>query len=152
MDDNPFAALRLGQRSAVTRTITAAEIRATAALIGDDHFLHHDAEKAAATRFGGLIASGGHTCGLFGAVMASHFGGQSLGLDLSCQFRGAVHAGDTLTIEWVIRDLEEKSRWRGGIVTLSGQATNQRGEVVATAQTKALVSPLAIEGRPVDGV
>jgi acyl dehydratase len=146
LDDNPFAALRLGQRIVATRTITADEIRATADLIGDDHFLHHDADRAAGTRFGGLIASGGHTCGLIGSVVARHFDGQSLGLDLSCQFRGAVHAGDTLTIEWVVTDLQAKNRWRGGVATLDGQAINQRGEVVATGRITVLVSPMAIAG------
>ena len=147
-----FHSVRVGQRITATHTFTAREIQATADLIGDDNFLHHDPVRAATTRFGGLIASGGHSTGVMGAVVTSYFGGQSLGLELACQMRGAVRRDDTLTIEWEIVELEHKARWQGGIVSLRGQATNQRGEVVMTAQTKALVSPFAVTGLPDEAV
>ncbi len=148
MTDNRFEALTIGQRITATRTFTTPEIQATADLIGDDNFLHHDPGRAAQSRFGGLIASGGHTTGVMGAVVASFFSGGSLGLELACQMRGPVLSGDTLTIEWEITDLDYKPRWQGGIVTFHGQAVNQRGELVMTAQTKALVSPFAVSGLP----
>ena len=148
MVESAFHSLRVGHRITATHTFTAREIQATADLIGDDNFLHHDPHRATTTRFGGLIASGGHSTGVMGAVVASYFGGQSLGLELACQMRGAVRCDDTLTIEWEIVELEHKARWQGGIVTLRGQATNQRGEVVMTGQTKALVSPFAVTGLP----
>ena len=151
MVDNVFASLKIGQRITATHTFTAREIQATADLLGDDNFLHHDPTRAAETRFGGLIASGGHTAGVMGAVVASHFSGESLGLELSCRMRGAVRSGDTLTIEWEIIELEYKARWQGGIVTLQGQATNQQDEIVMTGQTKALVSPFAVTGLPSEG-
>lgn len=149
MSDNLFDTLRIGQTFGATRQFTAPDIRAVAALIGDENYLHHDAERAAETRFGGLIASGGHTTGAMGAVVATYFDGQSLGLDLAVEMKGAVRAGDTITIEWEITALEPKPRWAGGVVSLAGQATNQRGEVVMTGRMKALVSPRAIAGRPV---
>lgn len=149
MTANRFAELQIGQRITAERTFGPADITAAAKLIGDENFLHHDPDRAAGTRFGGLIASGGHTVGVMGAVVATYFGGDSLGLELACQMLGPVRAGDTISIEWVVIDLEAKPHWDGGIVTLRGEGKNRQGETVLAGDMKVLVSPQAIAGRPV---
>lgn len=129
-----------------TVTVTLEEIRRVAELLGDKHFLHRDEAQAKRSRFGSLIASGGHVTGLMGGVAASYFGVDSLGLELSCQFEAPVRAGDTLTIEWTVTELEPKPEKGGGIVTMTGRASNQDGVVVARGRTRALLSTLAMFG------
>lgn len=139
---NPFESLQIGQRITAAYLFSAEAIRSGAEAIDETAYLHVDPGLAAGSRFGGLIAAGGHTAGVMIAVVSSYFAGKSLGMELSCQYLGAVHSGDTLTIEWGITHLEAKPRWQGGTVTLKGTATNQRGDVPLRCQATILVSPL----------
>ncbi len=139
---NSFEALQTGQRIAATYVFSEEAIRSGAEAINETAYLHRDPDQAAQSRFGGLIAAGGHTAGVMIAVVSSYFAGKSLGMELTCRYLGAVHSGDTLSIEWEITHLEPKARWQGGTVTLKGTATNQRGEVPLTAEATILVSPL----------
>lgn len=148
---NAFAALHVGLQFSATHYFSPEEIRTAADLLGDDHFLHHDSERAVASRFGGLIASGAHSTGVMASVVSSYFSGQSLGLEIGFGLRGGVRAGETLTIVWTVEALEPKPRWDGGIVTVVGEARGERGDLVMTGRMKVLVSPRAIEGQPVGG-
>jgi acyl dehydratase len=49
-----------------------------------------------------------------------------------------VHPGDTLTTTWTIVDKHDKPKHAGGIVALHGEARNQDGVVVASAESKML--------------
>jgi acyl dehydratase len=53
--------LRVGQRARRTQTVTAREVELYAQITGDRNPLHFDADFAARTRFGRLVAQGGDT-------------------------------------------------------------------------------------------
>jgi acyl dehydratase len=76
--------------------------RATSAFaraVGDTNPVHHDAELAAKSRFGRLIASSPQTTAHLLALTASHFSkrGAMLGLEFWVQFRRPVYADETIT-------------------------------------------------------
>ena len=66
--------------------------------------MHHDAEYAAASRFGRLLASGPQTTAHLLALTASHFSnrGAMLGLEFWVRFRRPVYADETITLEWLV--------------------------------------------------
>ena len=72
-------------------TLTRESVGDYAHAVGDTNPVHHDAEFAAATRFGRPIASGTHTTALLLALTASHYSqrGAMLGLEFWVRFRKA---------------------------------------------------------------
>lgn len=128
--------ITIGETAVRSRTISEAEIRAFATLCEDFNPLHHDAEVAAASRFGGLIAAGPHYTSLLLGLLATHYSkhGPQVGVECSVAFVKPVRPGDTIELKWVVRAIEPKSR--GDIVTLDGLITNQKGETVLTAVGK----------------
>jgi 3-hydroxybutyryl-CoA dehydratase len=126
-----------------TRSVTleAAAISAFAANIGDTNPLHHDAEAAARTRFGGLIACGPHTSSLLMAVTADVFSrrGAALGLDFRMRFRRAVPAGATLTLRWTITAIDFNPSMQGEVIALEGDARDAAGERYLSAEGLVLV-------------
>ncbi len=104
----------IGETFAATHHFSPDSIREFSALAHDFNPLHHDADYAAADlRFGGLI---------------------------SMKLRRAVHAGDDITVRWTVTDSLWKDKLAGDIVSLDGEAVNQRGETVIAATAKILVS------------
>ncbi len=127
-----------------TRTVTfdEAAIRAFAAAAGDENPLHHDADVAAASRFGGIIASGTHHGALMMGLVATELTrhGAGVGLDFSLSFRKPVPAGSTMRLAWEVTALEPAPRLGGTIAHLAGQITDvQTGTVVLTATGKCLM-------------
>ena len=61
-------------------------------------------------------------------------------LEHNCRFIAPVFAGDTLSVEWTITETLDKPRSNGGIAILSGYCSNQRGEQIAEASGKILLS------------
>ena len=79
----------------VSRVITQERLRAYAAASGDDNPLHLDAEFAAATRFGGIIAHGMLTLAFISEMMTASLGERWLtGGSLRVRFKGAAYLGD----------------------------------------------------------
>ena len=130
--------IELGETARRVKAITEAEIRAFATLSEDFNPLHHDAEIAAASRFGGLIAAGPHYVSLLLGLLATHYSkhGPQVGVECSVAFKKPVRPGDTIELQWVVRAIEPKSS--GNFVTLDGLITNQKGETVLTAVGKIL--------------
>ena len=60
----------IGARGTWTRTFSAADVEAYAAITGDRNPLHFDSDFAARVRPGALIVHGGLTTGLFNALVA----------------------------------------------------------------------------------
>ncbi|WGT61277.1 MaoC family dehydratase [Variovorax paradoxus] len=79
----PGAPIEPGYRFSRTHAFDEEQVRKFAEAAGDDNPLHHDAEFARGTRFGGLIASGTHTTSLLMGLTASHFAkkGNVLGIN-----------------------------------------------------------------------
>lgn len=100
-----------------------------------------NAEYAKHTRFGTPILHGMTTSSIMGAAVGMYFHGTAIAyLEHRARFLAPVRAGDTLTTTWTITELARKPDHGGGIVTLSGVATNQSGVRVAEADAKMLVS------------
>ena len=116
-------------------------VAAFAAASGDPNPLHHDADAAARSRFGGLISSGPQTSSLMMGLCAAWFTarGESVGLEFSFRFRRAVPVGDTLHIRWTVTAITPKPALGGDIVTLSGRALRSDGEVALEATGSALL-------------
>jgi 3-hydroxybutyryl-CoA dehydratase len=128
--------ITMGETALKSVTLDEAAIRAFAASCGDFNPLHHDAEYAKGTRFGGLIACGPHYLSLLMGLMATHYTahGPQVGIDFSTQFRKPVRPGDTIELKWVVTAIEPKAK--GDVVTLDGTITNQHGETVLTSVGK----------------
>jgi acyl dehydratase len=90
----------VGARSTWTRTITADDVEAYAAITGDRNPLHFDPAYAERTRAGRLIVHGGLTTGLFNALVAMELPGPgSVFLHQEWDYPAPAFVGDTVTAE-----------------------------------------------------
>lgn len=107
---------------------------------------HVDAEAAARTHFGGLIASGGYTISL--SYLLGHetmakdrrpwaFLG---GFDWQLKFQKPVRAGDVLTLTDTIMELTPSRKGGRGIVKFRRELWNQAGEAVLSIDIVGLVA------------
>jgi 3-hydroxybutyryl-CoA dehydratase len=146
--------LTVGHHFSRTVTFDEAAIRAFAAAAGDENPLHHDAAFAAASRFGGIIASGTHHGALMMGLVATELTrlGAGVGLDFSLSFRKPVPAGSTMRLEWEVTASEPAPRLGGTIAHLAGRMTDAAtGATVLTATGKCLMlddAPTAAEAAP----
>lgn len=133
----------VGETFSSTLELTAQSVKSFAALVNDFNPLHHDDAYAAQSRFGGLIASGTQPTAHFMALLATHFSSyaQPLGLEFDIKLKKAVHATDTLTITWCVRDAYWKASLNGDLTHLYGTVVNQRGDVMLTGTSTILVMP-----------
>jgi acyl dehydratase len=97
MDWRPPA---VGTTATWTRTFTADDVEAYAALTGDRNPLHFDAAFADRTRAGRLIVHGGLTTGLFNALVAMELPGPgSVFIHQEWDYPAPAYVGDTVTAE-----------------------------------------------------
>ena len=90
----------VGARATWTRTFTAADVEAFAAISGDRNPLHFDAAFAESTRLRRLVVQGGLTTGLFNALVAMELpGAGSVFLHQEWDYPAPVYIGDTVTAE-----------------------------------------------------
>lgn len=103
----------------------------------DPQTIHTDPELAEKGPFGGLIASGWHTCGLMMRLYAEHYLTKvaslaSPGLD-ELRWLKPVRPGDMLSVRvTVLKTAASKSKPDRGAVTSFIEVLNQTGEVVMT--------------------
>ncbi len=103
----------------------------------DPQSFHTDPEAAKRSPFGGLIASGWHTCGLMMRLYAQHYLTQvaslaSPGLD-ELRWLKPVRPGDTLSVRvTVLKAAPSKSKPDRGAVTSFIEVFNQADEAVMT--------------------
>ncbi|WP_345812623.1 MaoC family dehydratase [Paraburkholderia sp. PREW-6R] len=133
----------LGETFSSTLALSVDSIKSFATLVNDLNPLHHDDAYAAQSRFGGLIASGTQPTAHFMALLATHFStyAQPLGLEFDIKLKKAVHADDTLTITWRVRDAYWKPGLNGDLTHLEGTVVNQRGDVMLVGTSTILVMP-----------
>jgi acyl dehydratase len=121
-----------------SRTVTEEEIIAFATQFDPQPF-HVDREAAAKSHFGGVVASGWHTCSMMmrmvvDGMMASASSMGSPGLD-KVRWILPVRAGDTLSVSYLTTAVKASaSRPDRGVVWSSWQAKNQHGELVCTIE------------------
>jgi acyl dehydratase len=117
-------------------TLTEEEIIAFAKQFDPQPF-HVDPEKAAASFYGGLIASGWHTASTYMRLLVNGLlqDTQSLGSPGVDELRWLkpVRPGDTLQARYTVLETNaSKSRPNVGIIRSNGEMVNQNGEVVMT--------------------
>jgi acyl dehydratase len=121
-----------------TRSVSEHEIIAFASQFDPQPF-HVDPEAAAGSIYGGVIASGWHTCSMMmrmvvDGMMARSSSMGSPGLD-SVRWLRPVRPGDTLQVRYVTKDVKaSNSRPDRGVVWSKWVATNQHGEEVCTIE------------------
>jgi acyl dehydratase len=116
--------------------VTEAEIVEFATRYDPQPF-HVDPDEAAAGPFGGLIASGWHTCALFMRLLVDGLIGDTLGFGSpgmdEIRWLAPVRPGDTLSASFTVAEARPSaSKPDRGIVRSSSEMRNQRGEVVLT--------------------
>ena len=140
-----FDDFRLGEKTDLGRyPVTEAEILAFAHQY-DPQPMHIDRDFAARTPFGGLIASGWHSCAMFMRLQVDGMLKQSSaiaspGVDTIRWIR-PVRAGDVLRAEAeVIEITPSRNRPDRGLVKHDCKVFNQQDELVMTLRTLALFS------------
>jgi acyl dehydratase len=137
----------IGESFSSTLTLSADSVKSFATLVNDMNPLHHDDAYAEQSRFGGLIASGTQPTAHFMALLATHYSqyAQPLGLEFDIKLKKAVHAQDTLTMTWRVRDAWWKPSLNGDLTQLDGSVVNQHGETVLLGASTILVMPKPAE-------
>jgi acyl dehydratase len=81
------------------------------------------------------------------ALLATHYSqyAQPLGLEFDIKLKKAVHAQDTLTMTWRVRDAWWKPSLNGDLTQLDGSVVNQHGETVLLGASTILVMPKPAE-------
>jgi acyl dehydratase len=99
--------LRVGQRARRAQTVTARDVELYAQITGDRNPLHFDAQFAARTRFGRLVAQGGITAGMLNALVAMDLPGPgTVFMSQSLKYLAPTYVGDTLTAEIEVLELK----------------------------------------------
>ena len=110
----------------------------------DPQLFHIDPEGAKGTVYGGLIASGWHTCGLFMRLFVEHYlaGPASLGRPGVDELRwlNPVRPGDQLTLRITVHKVKpSRSKPDRGVLFSFCEMLNQVNEVVATMMALNLI-------------
>jgi 3-hydroxybutyryl-CoA dehydratase len=119
--------------------LDAEAIRAGATLVGDFNPLHHDAEFAAKSRYGGLIASGAHTSAVLAGLVGRQFGQEgaherpSVGMEYKVRFVAAIRVNRRMRMEWVVTSVAQARS--GQIARMSGRIVDaEDGSPALTAE------------------
>jgi len=130
-----FDEIAIGQSAQLTRTLTAQDVKAFAAVSGDTNPAHLDAEYAAGTLFKGVIGHGLWSGALISALLGTQFPGPgTIYLEQTLKFSRPVRLGDTVVVAATVvaKDDEKKA------LTLDCVVTNQKGQVVVSGQARVL--------------
>ena len=133
---------RPGERFSAEVKLTPELVADFAREVGDDNPVHHDAQFAAGTRFGRLIASGPHTTALLLALTARHFSkrGAMLGLEFWQRFRKPIFADETILLEWLVIKVTPNVALCGDVVELRGRIKGADGRTAVGAKGRVLVT------------
>jgi acyl dehydratase len=119
--------LRVGQRARRTQTVTAREVELYAEITGDRNPLHFDADFAARTRFGRLVAQGGIASGMLNALVAMDLpGAGTVFMSQTLSYKAPTYLGDRLTAEVEVLSLKPDKP----VCQLRATITNQDGTVI----------------------
>jgi acyl dehydratase len=121
-----------------SKTVTREEIVAFASQFDPQPFhLNEDAGKR--TPYGGLIASGWHTCAILMRLLADNLLANAAGMGAPgiefVRWLKPVRPGDTLTVVSEVVQTKPSRTKPFGFVTRRFEMTNQNGETVLTLQS-----------------
>ena len=127
--------LEVGQRATREMAVDEEMVRKYAEITGDYNPLHFDAEFAAKTRFGRLMAQGGIATGLLHALVAMEMPGPgSVFMRQSWSFPAPVYIGDTLRAEATVKSVRAKRN----MAELEFEVKNQNGTVLLNGEALVL--------------
>jgi acyl dehydratase len=106
----------------LTRTVTAADVKAYADAGGDQNPLHQDDAVARSVGFDGIIAHGMFTMGHMAAAVAAWAGEDAVVERIAAQFRAPVFMGEEIVAGGRVRAVAED------LVTLELWVRVQRGD------------------------
>ncbi|HEX6690698.1 MAG TPA: MaoC family dehydratase [Burkholderiales bacterium] len=130
---------KIGERAEMgSHTFSEEEIVAFAKQFDPQPF-HTDPQAARATPFGGLIASGWHTCAVGMRLMVEQYIGRTASLGSpgieDIRWLKPVRPGDTLTYSRTVTESRASTSRAGvGLVKHRWEAVNQAGETVLTME------------------
>jgi acyl dehydratase len=109
----------------------------------DPQPVHVDPVAAAESMYGGLIASGWHTCALYMRLLYDGMISDSSSMGASgmeeLRWLAPVRPGDTLTASYTVEVVQpSESRPNRGAVRFLAEMTNQHGEVVLAMRGRGL--------------
>ncbi len=135
--------LHVGQRfTSAKHLVTTEAIKQFAAQFDPQPF-HLDEEAAAASMFGGLVASGWHTAAVTMRLLVqggAPIAGGVIGAGGEVAWPRATHPGDELQVSSeVMAVTPSRSRPDRGIVVVRSETRNQRGEIVQIMTSKLVV-------------
>ncbi len=134
--DMTLAHIEVGQTASLSKTVSATDVEAFAAVSGDSNPVHLDDEYAKRTRFGKRIAHGMLVSGVISAVIGMRLPGPgTIYLHQEMDFRRPVYIGDTVTA--VIEVLQIRAD--KPILTLGTKCYNQHNELVIEGQAVVFV-------------
>ena len=139
-----FDDFKIGSRmEAGSATVTADEILEFATRFDPQPF-HVDPVAAADSLFGGIIASGWHTCSMMMRLAVDSYLHRSASLGSpgvdEVRWLQPVRAGDVLTMQCSVLDaIASTSRPDRGVVYSLWEAFNQTGELVATIKGRGMM-------------
>jgi acyl dehydratase len=119
--------LEVGQKARRTQTVTSEDVELYARLTGDRNPLHFDADFAARTRFGRLVAQGGIAAGMLNALVAMDLPGPgTVFMSQSLKYLAPTYLGDTVTAEIEVLALKPDKP----VCQLRATITNPAGAVL----------------------
>lgn len=125
-----------------SRTIVEEEIISFARQFDPQPF-HVDKAAAEKSMYGGIIASGWHTCAIMMRLMVDGFLRESASLGSpgvdEVRWLKPVRAGDTLSVTTTVLEVRpSESKPDRGVVFTEWRAVNQHGELVATVKGRGM--------------
>jgi len=130
---------KVGERSEMGRHTFGADEIVTFARQFDPQPFHTDPQAARESAFGGLIASGWHTCAVGMRLMVDQYIGRTVSLGSpgieDIRWLRPVRAGDTLTYARTVTASRASATRAGvGLVKHRWEAVNQSGETVLSME------------------
>lgn len=124
------SAFSTGEEFSKTLVFTPELVKEFALLGGDPNPLHHDEAYAKASRFGGLIASGGQCTAMMMGPVAGFLTARkpAVGLEFNFKFLKAVPASGVYDLHWQIIDINYKPSLKGHLIKCEGRLS--QGDVV----------------------
>jgi len=140
VDVTAFGDIRVGDRAAVRRTVTEADVARFVELTGDDNPLHVDRDYAEGTPFRDVVVHGMLGASLLSTVIGTKLPGEgALWVSQSFDFRAPVRLGDEIEVSATVTAKHDSQR----LLDLSAEIVNQRGEIVlaGAGRVRALEAP-----------